>query len=97
MLKIFELHLIDVDEKEWIAANTIIEALQTYESTTDVGLHELSAQDEIRELPVEEWPLHKIRNSDNDPDDPNDWLTMTFDKYMETQVHPALICGTAYE
>lgn len=97
MLKIFELHLIDVDEKEWIAAETIIHALQTYESTTDVGLFELSSKDEIRELPVEEWPKHHVTNSDYDPDDPNDWKSMSFDEYMKSCTASCLICGTAYE
>lgn len=96
-MKVFELRWNSQDEKEWIAANTNVEALKTYLSITSTDMVDLDDEDEIVEIPKEEWSKLSIRNTDYDPSDPEDWETETFEDYMKTCKSPDLIAGTMYE
>jgi hypothetical protein len=96
-LKVFELRWNQQGDKEWIAARTNIDAIQTYLSITDMSIHELDNDDEIVEIPKEKWPEYTIRNADYDPTDPEDAETETFDKIMSRLTKPDIIGGTMYE
>jgi len=97
MMKIFEFQWID-DEKEWIAANTIIEAIQTYCLITGIDLIELDAEGDIIELPKEKWSEMKVINTEYDPEeDPDDWEEKTYEEWMKEHTKPDIIAGTMYE
>jgi hypothetical protein len=97
MLKIFELHLSIVDEKEWIAAHSIIEALQTYQSVTGTTLQELDREDEITEVPESKWDEYTLTNSDHDPNDPESLPELTFRQLLQGRSTPDILGGTSYE
>jgi hypothetical protein len=96
-MKIFELRWNSQDEKEWIAANTNIEALKFYCSETSTDLHELEDEDEIVELPREKWAEMNVRNTDYDETDPDDWEEKTFEEFMKDITRPDIIAGTMYD
>lgn len=97
MLKVFELRWTKQEEKEWIAANTNIEAIQTYLSITDMSIHELDSDGEIVEIPPEKWPNMTVRNSEYNPNDPDDVEEETFEQVMARLTTPDIIAGTMYE
>lgn len=80
-------------ETEWIAATTNIHALKVWSALTDNGISELDNEDEIREIPVEDWPTLTIGNQEYDSEDPNDWETKTLAEYMATEVTEAVVIG----
>jgi len=86
-LKIFELAF--DGEKTWIAARTIIEAIQTYCSVTGMDLVEFEGDEEITELPREKWTEHIIREDDQTPE-------QTFEDWMKENHNPDIIAGTMY-
>lgn len=96
-LKVFEIRWTKQEEKEWIAARTNIEAIQTYLSITSMSIHEMDNDDEIVEIPREQWPNMIIANSDYDPEDPDCKQFQTFEEYMLTATTPDIIAGTMYE
>lgn len=96
-LKIFELRWAKMEEREWVAAHTNIEALKQYFSITSTDINDLDDEDEIVEVPKEKWAEMNIRNSDYDSNDPDDWETKTFEEYMKEQIGPDIIAGTMYE
>jgi hypothetical protein len=95
-MKIYELQWTSLDEKEWVAANSIIEALQTYCKVTGTDLIDLEETDEIVELPREKWAEHKVINTDYDASDPDDWQEKTFEEWMNENDEPDVIAGTMY-
>jgi len=95
-MKIFELNCSAQDEKEWIAANTNIEALKTYLSITGTDIIDLDDSDEITEVPEEKWEEMTVRNNDYDKNDPNDWQEKTFAQWMKENKSPDIIAGTMY-
>ncbi len=97
MMKVFELRWIAQDEKEWIAANTNIGALHAYFRITGTDFSDLDEDDEIVEIPKEEWSKITIRNSEYDPNDPEDFESQTIEEFMKDCKSPDLICGTMYE
>ncbi|PKP11977.1 MAG: hypothetical protein CVU09_00315 [Bacteroidetes bacterium HGW-Bacteroidetes-4] len=91
-LRVFELQHPD-GEKEWIAAHTIIEALQTYCSTTDASLFELDDYDLV-EVPQTRWDELNIVN----PDCENDELEKTtLREIVQGMTNPDIIGGTFYD
>lgn len=97
MMKVFELRWNAQDEKEWIAAHTNIGAIKTYLSITSTDITDLDDEDEIVEIPKEEWSKITIRNSEYDKTDPDDFETQTVEEYMKDCKSPNLIAGTMYE
>ena len=95
-MKIFELRWISQDEKEWVAANTNIEALKVYFAITDTDLTDMEDEDEIIELPKEKWAEMTVTNSEYDPTDPDDFESITFEEWMKTNKEPGIIAGTMY-
>jgi len=95
-MNIYEIQWTSQDEKEWVAANTIIEALQTYCKVTGTDLFDLDETDEIVELPRKKWPEMTVRNTDYDSTDPDDWYIKTFEEWMNENDKPDVIAGTMY-
>ena len=78
-------------EKEWIAAENIIQALRYYESVTDIGLIHFDLHDDIVEIPKEKWNDYYIKFED----DPS-IKDKTFASYVPYLMNPEIICSTAY-
>ncbi len=64
MLKIFEIRWITENQKSWIAAMSLIHAIQTYCSVTGLDLHEFDITDEIVELPEVVWREYTVTHED---------------------------------
>jgi len=96
-LRIFELQHPD-DEKEWIAAKSILEALQFYCSETSTDLIELDDYD-IIELPQCKWDEHNISTPDLvDPEDEDsEHITIPFSELIKGMTKPDIIAGTLYD
>lgn len=86
-MKIYEIH--KHGEKEWVAANTIIEALQEYCSTTGTDLIDFDAEDDVIEIPESQWDEYTMR-------DEEDGIIKTFRQVMEETSTPEIIAGTPY-
>lgn len=52
-------------EKYWVAAHTVIEAMQIHSQITDTDLMEYDHEDDVIELPFEKWKYYKV----TDPED----------------------------
>jgi len=96
-MKIYELRWTYQDEKEWVSGRTIIEALKTYFATTDTSIIDLDDEDEIVEVPKEEWSKMTVRNTEYDENDPDDFEEMTFKEWMEQNQSSDIIAGTMYD
>lgn len=92
-MNIYELQI--KDEKEWIYASTVFEALQFYNSVTDWGLHDFETGDDIVLLPQEKWKEMTISNPD-DLDEDGKPKIKTFEEYVKDSFHPEIIAGTMY-
>lgn len=92
-MKIFEIIYKD-DEKQWVVANTNIEALQEVLSieSTDIDLMK-----EIRELPEENWDEWTVNNNEYDETDSEDWESMTFREFLNKAKNAQIISATFYD
>ena len=95
-MKIFELRWTSQQEKEWVSGRTMIEALKTYLLTTGIDIVELDDDDDIVEVPKEEWSKLIVRNTEYNENDPDDVEEMTFEQWMEENQNPDVIAGTMY-
>jgi hypothetical protein len=94
-LKIFELTWTSTGEKSWIAANTIIQAIQIYCSVVIFTLEDFDGDEEIKELPKEHWGKMTVTNNDFDANSVEDnWKTKTFKQWMEENDEPDVIAST---
>ena len=78
-------------EKQWVAAQNVIQALKYYESTTGIGLIDFDLCDNIVEVPKEKWNDYGIRFQDAYSID-----RVTFASYVPCLKSPEIICSTAY-
>lgn len=85
-MRIFEFQI--NGEKEWVAANTIIEALQTHSSITGIDLAEYEDEDEIMEIPKDKWPDFKVTDAEGR------FPAKTFEQWMKENTKPDLIATT---
>lgn len=94
-MKIFEIIYND-GEKQWVAANTVIEALREVLSieSTDIDLME-----DVVELPQDKWDESTVTNSEYDENDKDDWQVLTFREFMQKEVasNPQIIAATFYD
>lgn len=74
-------------EKEWVCANTLIEALDTYLRTTGMYFDGFGVTDDIVILPESEWANYEIEFEDDES-------TMTIAEYMRTADTPDIIAST---
>ena len=87
-MKIYELQI--SGEKEWIAAETTIQAIIIYSKTTGNSLEDFEEEDEIIEIPESKWNNLTIKFPDEDRKE------TTFSEYMEDVVTPEYIASTVY-
>ena len=91
--KIYEIQI--NGEKEWMCADTVIEALKAYCSITDTDLIDFDNDDDIVEVPKEKWHEMNIVDTDGDYDEENGYpITMTFAEYMEKEATSSDIIAT---
>lgn len=93
-MKIFEFRYTSQKEKEWVCANTIIEAIKTYCSVTGIDLidfNDVNDDDDIIEIPKEEWATHNIVDESGN-------VIETFEQYMNNPDNNKsdIIAGTPY-
>lgn len=96
-MKIFELRWTSQDEKEWVSGRTLIEALKTYLSITGTDIDDLEDEDEIVEVPKEDWSKMIIRNANYSESNSDDFKEMTFEEWMKQNPSPDIIAGTMYD
>jgi len=92
-LRIFELRYAD-NERDWISANTVIEAIQFNCEINGDGIFDLDSEDDIIELPEEKWDEMNVLNTEYDETDPDDWEKMTFRQWMTEHNEVGLIAST---
>jgi hypothetical protein len=92
-IKIFEIRWTSQNEKEWIAAYSLIGALKEYCSTTGTDLVDMEDDDEIIELPESEWDKHTVRLEEEGDN------TITFREFLEKELDnkPGMVAGTMYD
>ena len=90
--KIYEIQI--NGEKEWVCADTAIEALKTYTSITDITLTDFENDDDIVEIPKEKWSEMNILNTEEINEDGGYGVEMTFAEYMEKEAISADIIAT---
>lgn len=95
--KIFEFEI--SGEREWMAATSIVQAIKFYNTMVDIS--ELDDDDNITEIPREDWGKLEVRNSEYDQNDPTEnWEVKTFEEFVsEYSVTslPIMIAGTCYD
>lgn len=87
-MKIFEIIWWD-EERSWIAANTNIEAIQIYCSTTGMDLNDFGSEDSIIELHEKKWDKCYISDEDGLP-------KKTFKQWMEENKTPDILAESHY-
>ena len=91
-MKIFEIIYND-DEKQWVVANTNIEALKEVLSTEDADIDLMT---EIKELPEDKWDEWHVTNTDCETGE-EDLGSMTFREFLNECKHAQIISATFYE
>lgn len=76
-MKIYEIQWNKIEEKSWVSGRTAIEAIQTYCKETSTDLFDLESEDEIMELPKDQWAKYTIDNSE-DGDEIESFLSFMF-------------------
>lgn len=91
--KIYEIQI--NGEKEWVCADTVIEALKAYCSITDMSLVDFENDDEIIEVPKDKWGDMSIVDVEAERDEDGDFpLIMSFREYMEKEATSADIIAS---
>ena len=91
--KIYEIQI--NGEKEWVCADTAIEALKAYSSITDITLTDFENDDDIAEVPKEKWSEMTIVDTEGEYDEEKGFpIQMTFSEYMEKEATSADIIAT---
>lgn len=88
-MKIFEINWESQGEKDWIAADTNIQALKFYCRLTDMSIDDFGDDDTIIEIPKSKWGKYKVNHEDDGE--------ITFKQWMKNNIRPDIIAGTMYE
>lgn len=86
-MKIFEIQT--GGEKEWMYAISTIQALKEYCDVTGYSIHNFDDDDEITEVPEDEWNKLEVTF----PDD-SDQKVMTLEEYVKEIKAPHYMCST---
>jgi hypothetical protein len=89
-MKIFEINWESQGEKEWIAADTNIEALKFYCRLTGMDIDDFDDEDSIIEIPKSKWTKYHVKEEDEEK-------SITFKRWMKENHTPDIIAGTMYE
>jgi hypothetical protein len=81
-------------EKDWICADTLIEAFQHYNSLNDWEINDFAPTDDIIIIPEEEWENYTIVDEENNDENGSN-KTVTFTEYMIGNIDIELIASTA--
>lgn len=82
-------------EKYWVCADTAIEALKTYLSCTDTDMIDIENEDDIVEVPKENWDKMNILDIEAEMDNEGNYpVIMTFSEYMEKEATTSDIIAT---
>lgn len=82
-------------EKEWVCADTLVEALKTYCAITDMSITDFEDDDDIVEVPKEKWAEMEIVDTEAEYDEEKGYpVIKTFAEYMETEATRAEIIAT---
>jgi hypothetical protein len=92
-MKIFEINYKD-KEKQWVAANTNIEALQ---EVLSIESTDLDMMEEIIEIPDSKYDEMNVVNNDYDETDEDDWESKTFRDFIKDYTKPVIISATFYD
>ena len=88
-MKVFEIQWTNQQEKEWVAADSIIHAIKTYLSVTSMDITDFEDNDEIIEIPKEKWGEYFVTDEGGLP-------AKSFEQWMKEHTEPDLIAGTMY-
>ena len=83
-------------EKEWIAAPSLIGAIKAYCELASFDISDFDDEDEIVEIPKDDWGKMDVANTEYDENDPDDKETFAVDELMKDCHEPMLIAGTMY-
>ena len=92
--KIYEIRI--AGEKEWICADTAIEALKFYFGLTEMDLSDFEDEDDIVEIPKSEWDRKFIYDTDEQDKNGNYPISQTFAEFMKTATGCEMIATTNY-
>ena len=91
--KIYEIQI--NGEREWVCADTVIEALRMYSSITDITLADFDNDDDIVEVQREKWSEMNIVDTDGEYNNETGYpVIMTFAEYMKKAAILAKIIAT---
>ena len=91
--KIYEIQI--NGEREWVCADTVIEALRMYSSITDITLADFDNDDDIVEVQREKWSEMNIVDTDGEYNNETGYpVIMTFAEYMKKAAILANIIAT---
>lgn len=88
-MKIFEIYWPKDDQKSWIAANSIIGAIQTYCANTDFMLCDFDGDEEITEIYPDTWDNFSVTDEDEK-------IEQSFTEWMKENKYPDIIAETFY-
>jgi hypothetical protein len=91
--KVFEILYKD-EERQWVAADTIIEALQEVLRVEETDLDLMA---DIKEVDDAQLDTLRVTNTDYDEYENNDWQSMTFREYLTKNKGARIIAATFYE
>ena len=94
-MKIYEIQY-SCGEKEWIAANTVIEALIISHGFSEMDICDLEREDDIVIFPEEKWSDAWVTDPDNLDDDGDETKLYTFKEWMDKNNVPDLIAMTSH-
>lgn len=83
-------------EKEWICADTLIEAFQFYNSLNDLEINDFDKTDDVVLIPESEWNEYKIVDTEHNSEHPDHCPDKTFAEYMINQTEVEIIATTCY-
>lgn len=93
--KIYEIRI--AGEKDWVCADTAIEALKFYCGLTDMDLVDFEDEDDIVEVPKEDWSNKTIVDTVSHIYEDGDYpIIETFEEYMNHAHETEIIATTNY-
>lgn len=80
-------------EEETVAARTIFQAIRYYCDLTGFEIDDFCDEDDIQEIPKNEWDTLMVKNTDGDLGDKEFY---SLKELIEGLTEPELVCSTAY-